>query len=70
MSQPEIIVVGSGSAGVSAAEAFRRHRAETPVRVLTADPAVPYARPPLSKEYMRGDDSDINLHPADWFDNH
>ena len=67
MSQPEIIVVGSGPAGVSAAEAFRRHRAETPVRVLTADPAVPYARPPLSKEFLRGDTDDIALHPEEWY---
>ena len=52
MSQPGIIVVGSGPAGVSAAEAFRRHHAETPVRIFTADPAIPYARPPLSKDNL------------------
>jgi 3-phenylpropionate/trans-cinnamate dioxygenase ferredoxin reductase component len=67
MSQPGIIVVGSGPAGISAADAFRRHDAETPVSILTADPAVPYARPPLSKEFLRGDSDDIALHPAEWY---
>ena len=70
MSRPGIIVVGSGPAGVSAAEAFRRHHAETPVLILTADPAVPYARPPLSKEFLRGDSDDIALHPAEWYAEH
>ena len=40
------------------------------MRIVTEDAAAPYFRPPLSKEYLRGDDSDINLDPADWFDDH
>lgn len=62
-----LIVVGSGPAGVSAAEAFRRHDAATPVRIITADAALPYARPPLSKEFLRGETEDIYLHPAEWY---
>ena len=65
MSDPGLIIVGSGPAGVSAAEAFRRHSAESPVRILTADSAPPYARPPLSKEFLRGETDDVALHPAD-----
>ena len=63
-----MIVVGSGPAGVAAAEAFREHKVELPVTIVTADPALPYARPPLSKEYLRGDSDDIALHPARWYD--
>ena len=62
-----MVVVGSGPAGVSAAEAFRRHDAQTPVHILTADPALPYARPPLSKEFLRGETDDVLLHPATWY---
>jgi 3-phenylpropionate/trans-cinnamate dioxygenase ferredoxin reductase subunit len=62
-----MVVVGSGPAGVGAAEAFRRHDAETPVHIVTADPALPYARPPLSKEFLRGDTDDVLLHPAKWY---
>jgi 3-phenylpropionate/trans-cinnamate dioxygenase ferredoxin reductase subunit len=63
-----LIVVGSGPAGVSAAEAFRRGNAELPIRILTADTAWPYARPPLSKEFLRGEDGDVELHPAQWYE--
>jgi 3-phenylpropionate/trans-cinnamate dioxygenase ferredoxin reductase subunit len=63
-----IVVVGSGPAGVSAAEAFRRRRPEPSVRILSADPALPYDRPPLSKEFLRGDTDDVAMHPAEWYD--
>jgi 3-phenylpropionate/trans-cinnamate dioxygenase ferredoxin reductase component len=66
----ELIIVGSGPAGVSAAEAFRKHNADDPVRIVTDDPDLPYERPPLSKEFLRGDAeaADAQLHPAQWFD--
>jgi 3-phenylpropionate/trans-cinnamate dioxygenase ferredoxin reductase component len=65
-----LIIIGSGPAGISAAEAFREHNSDDPVRILTDDPALPYMRPPLSKEFLRGEAeaSDGELHPADWFD--
>lgn len=63
-----LVVVGGGPAGVAAAEAFRGNQPHTPIRILTEDSAAPYYRPPLSKEYLRGDGADIELHPADWFD--
>jgi 3-phenylpropionate/trans-cinnamate dioxygenase ferredoxin reductase subunit len=70
MDSTGLIVVGSGPAGVSAAEAFREHNSQDPVLILTDDPALPYARPPLSKEFLRGDADvdDAELHPAQWFD--
>lgn len=70
MTPAGLIIVGSGPAGVSAAEAFRKHNSVDPVRILTDDPALPYARPPLSKEFLRGDVevADAELHPAQWFD--
>ena len=63
-----MIIVGSGPAGVAAAEAFREHNTDAPVRIFTADIDLPYARPPLSKEYLRGQTDDVGLHPAHWFD--
>ena len=69
MTSPGLIVVGSGPAGVSAAEAFRQHNKTDTVQILTDDPALPYLRPPLSKEFLRGEAeaADGELHPADWF---
>jgi NADPH-dependent 2,4-dienoyl-CoA reductase/sulfur reductase-like enzyme len=63
-----VIIVGSGPAGVGAAESFREHDADTPVRIFSADVDLPYARPPLSKEYLRGETDDVALHPQQWFD--
>jgi 3-phenylpropionate/trans-cinnamate dioxygenase ferredoxin reductase component len=63
-----IIIVGSGPAGGAAAESYRKHDAATPVRILSADRGFPYARPPLSKEFLRGQTDDVALHPAKWFD--
>ncbi|WP_240629605.1 NAD(P)/FAD-dependent oxidoreductase [Mycobacterium colombiense] len=68
MTQPGLIIVGSGPAGVAAAEAFREHDNETPVRIVSADIDLPYARPPLSKEFLRGETDDVALHPQRWFD--
>ena len=53
MDSTGLIVVGSGPAGLGAAEAFRKHNSRDPVRIVTDDPALPYAGPPLSKEFLR-----------------
>ena len=68
MSEDGLIVVGSGPAGVAAAESFREHNTSGRVRILTTDRDLPYARPPLSKEYLRGQTDDVGLHPQQWFD--
>jgi NAD(P)H-nitrite reductase large subunit len=70
VTQRGLVVVGSGPAGVSAAEAFRAHNAELPVHILTIDSALPYARPPLSKDFLRRDTEDVALHSRQWYDDH
>ena len=62
-----LVVVGSGPAGISAAESYRRNGGEGPVLVFSADPDLPYERPPLSKDFLRGDTDDVALHPPEWF---
>ena len=41
VTQPGLVVIGSGPAGVSAAEAFRAHNGELPVQILTSIPRCP-----------------------------
>lgn len=67
MTPTGVIIVGSGPAGVAAAESFREHDADTPLRIISADIDPPYARPPLSKEFLRGETDEVDLHPARWF---
>ncbi|SEH46660.1 Pyridine nucleotide-disulphide oxidoreductase [Mycolicibacterium rutilum] len=63
-----LVVIGSGAAGVSAAETFRARHPNIPVRILTTDPALPYAKPPLSKDFLCDRDTRLDLHSAAWFD--
>ncbi|KUI26136.1 pyridine nucleotide-disulfide oxidoreductase [Mycobacterium sp. IS-1496] len=63
-----LIAVGSGPAGLSAAAAFRERHPHLRVQILTADPAMPYAKPPLSKDFLCGRDQNVDLHTPDWFD--
>lgn len=65
-----LLVIGSGPAGTAAAEAFREHDPDAPIRILTADSDQPYARPPLSKDFLQGSSDDIDLHPSSWYHEH
>jgi 3-phenylpropionate/trans-cinnamate dioxygenase ferredoxin reductase component len=67
---PGFIAIGSGPAGLSAAETFRSRHPHIPVRILTTDPALPYAKPPLSKAYLCGRDARLELHSPGWFVRH
>src|ERR1700742_4055183 len=68
MTESGVIILGSGPAGAAAAESFREHNTDAPVRILTADIDLPYARPPLSKEFLRGLTDDVALRDAQWFE--
>ena len=67
VTEPGLIIVGSGPAGVTAASRSA-YNSDTPERIFSADIDLPYARPPLSKEYLRGQTDDVALHRAQWFD--
>jgi 3-phenylpropionate/trans-cinnamate dioxygenase ferredoxin reductase subunit len=67
---PGFIAIGSGPAGLSAAETFRSKHPNIPVRMLTTDPALPYAKPPLSKAYLCGREAKLDLHSSGWFGRH
>lgn len=70
MVAPGFIAIGSGPAGLSAAETFRSKHPHIPVRILSTDPALPYAKPPLSKAYLCGREAKLDLHSAGWFVRH
>src|SRR4051794_23550084 len=48
-------IVGAGLAGAKAAEALRQEGFDGRVVLLGAEEERPYERPPLSKEYLRGE---------------
>lgn len=62
--QVGLLVVGGGPAAHSAAAAYVENGGTGGVLVLTADDRVPYDRPPLSKDLLRGE-SDVEDLPMD-----
>jgi NAD(P)H-nitrite reductase large subunit len=64
---PGFIAIGSGPAGLSAAETFRSKHPHISVRILTTAPALPYAKPPLSKATSAGRGAKLDLHSPGWF---
>lgn len=62
-----IVVVGGGPAGHSAARAYRAAGGEDEVVLITDDDRPPYSRPPLTKDFLRGESSEDEL-PMDDLD--
>jgi NADPH-dependent 2,4-dienoyl-CoA reductase/sulfur reductase-like enzyme/nitrite reductase/ring-hydroxylating ferredoxin subunit len=50
----KIVIVGGGAAGFAAAEMLRRKGFQKSVLMISSDPALPYDRPNLSKDYLAG----------------
>jgi 3-phenylpropionate/trans-cinnamate dioxygenase ferredoxin reductase component len=67
-----IVIVGAGPAGLATARAYREHGGQGEVTLLGRETLIPYRRPPLTKEFLRGelDASELPIEPRDWFDEH
>src|SRR5450755_685332 len=56
-----LLVLGGGPAGLSAARAYRESGAEGAVAIVSDESRMPYSRPLLSKELLRGEASEAEL---------
>lgn len=63
------VIVGTGLAAVRAVEALRDSGSSAPIVMIGAERALPYDRPPLSKEFLRGETTleDARIHDEDFF---
>lgn len=52
---PTFVIVGASLAGASAAATLRQEGFDGEIVLIGAEPQWPYERPPLSKQYLRGD---------------
>jgi NTE family protein len=69
-SHVKYLLIGGGLASASAAEAIRRHDPQGRLVLIAQEVFRPYHRPPLSKEYLRGEKPQGELFTAEphWFD--
>ena len=67
-----IVIVGGGMAGGNAARALREEGYDGEVVLITDEPGVPFGRPPLSKTYLRGEETLDGwlVEPSDWYAGH
>jgi 3-phenylpropionate/trans-cinnamate dioxygenase ferredoxin reductase component len=73
MNRLDIAIVGGGLAAAATAETYRKEGGDGTVAIFTQDADLPVHRPPLSKEYLRGDESldKVYVHPEDFYsENH
>jgi 3-phenylpropionate/trans-cinnamate dioxygenase ferredoxin reductase subunit len=65
-----LVIVGAGPAGLATARAYREGGGRGRVTMLTPEPYAPYRRPPLTKEYLRGEASreDLPIESGGWYE--
>ena len=65
----EFLLVGGGMASGNCARHLREQGAEGDILLVGREPDPPYNRPPLSKKYLRGEESreDVLFRPDDWY---
>jgi 3-phenylpropionate/trans-cinnamate dioxygenase ferredoxin reductase subunit len=68
--EPTFVIVGANLAGGAAAIALRSEGFQGRIVLIGEERHAPYERPPLSKEYLRGDSTaqDALLRPASWYE--
>jgi 3-phenylpropionate/trans-cinnamate dioxygenase ferredoxin reductase subunit len=67
------VIVGAGMAGGKAAETLREEGFDGRIVLLGAEPERPYERPPLSKDYLRGEAERTGVYlqeDAGWYAEH
>lgn len=64
-----IVIAGAGQAGFQVAASLREHGFDGRVTLVGEEPAAPYQRPPLSKQYLTGavEADRLPLRPAEFY---
>ena len=65
-----IVIAGGGLAAQRAAETLRRLGYAGAIRMVCAEPHLPYDRPPLSKGVLTGElgDESVRFRPGAWYE--
>src|SRR5665811_1353184 len=65
-----ILIVGASLTGAKAAETLRKEGYDGRIVMFGQEPQPPYLRPPLTKDYLRGETQleKLFVHPRAWYD--
>jgi 3-phenylpropionate/trans-cinnamate dioxygenase ferredoxin reductase subunit len=65
----QVVIVGGGQAGLQAAMSLRQKKFEGGITIVGEEPVPPYQRPPLSKEYIKGqvNEQQVWLRPLEFY---
>ncbi len=68
----ELLIIGGGPAGLSTARSYRDAGGRGAVGIITDEQRMPYRRPPLTKELLRGeaDEDELPIEPEEWLAEH
>lgn len=67
----DVLLIGGGVASARSARALRRHGFDGSILLVGDEAALPYNRPPLSKEILRGAPEELlAAEPARWYERH
>src|ERR1700734_1404703 len=73
MAAERIVIIGGGPAGLATARAYRASGGCGEVTMLCEEPQAPYERPPLTKDFLRGEceeDDELAIEEPAWFEAH
>jgi 3-phenylpropionate/trans-cinnamate dioxygenase ferredoxin reductase subunit len=66
----DFLLIGGGMASAHCAAELRRRGAEGSILLVGREPELPYERPPISKEYLKGEAGreDAYVNPPSWYE--
>jgi 3-phenylpropionate/trans-cinnamate dioxygenase ferredoxin reductase subunit len=70
MTSSDVVIVGAGHAGGSAAAFLRQYGHTGAITLIGDEPCLPYQRPPLSKAWLKGEagEEELQLRPPSFYD--
>lgn len=63
-----VVIVGGGLAAARVAEQLRQANYADPITIVAGENRLPYDRPPLSKQVLRGEVDEVSLQPQAFYD--
>jgi NADPH-dependent 2,4-dienoyl-CoA reductase/sulfur reductase-like enzyme len=67
-----LVIAGGGPGALATARAYREAGGDGDVTLVTPEAALPYTRPALSKEFLRGElqEDELAIEPPEWYAQH